>query len=145
MEERAGDAEEGGKGEAAAMDDIVVVEEPQSEKALEEPKGMGMGKRNDKEERESLIEEPVQNKRKRKKRNAKEEMERSKGKTVQKKGKTSDEKKYKGVNKTREGRFQTNITHRGETEYLGTYSTAEDAAKAYDKRARELGKSADEY
>ena len=42
-------------------------------------------------------------------------------------------KKYKGVIKTKSGRFQAQIKIDGKSKYLGIFTRARDAAMAYDK------------
>lgn len=47
--------------------------------------------------------------------------------------------KYKGVSKTKEGHWVASFMYKGEGIYLGTYDNEEDAAKAYNIKASELG------
>lgn len=45
---------------------------------------------------------------------------------------------FKGVRKERSGLYSARITHNGESVGIGRFKTAEDAAKAYDEKAKEL-------
>lgn len=45
---------------------------------------------------------------------------------------------FKGVTETRDGRFVARVQHKDQRYYLGRHDTAEDAAHAYDEKAREL-------
>lgn len=44
----------------------------------------------------------------------------------------------KGLRKRKNGRWETQIMHKGKRHYLGTYDTAEEALEARNRRAREL-------
>jgi hypothetical protein len=46
--------------------------------------------------------------------------------------------KYKGVSKTKEGKWTASFMYKGESFYLGSYESEEDAAKAYNVKASEL-------
>jgi hypothetical protein len=45
---------------------------------------------------------------------------------------------YKGVQLNNRNTFQARLRYKKQLVYIGTYKTAEDAARAYDKKAREL-------
>ena len=53
---------------------------------------------------------------------------------------TKKEKKYKGVQKTKSGRFQAQIKIDGKKQALGTFDTAKKAARAYDRVAMQAGR-----
>ena len=53
---------------------------------------------------------------------------------------TKKEKKYKGVQKTKSGRFQAQIKIDGKKQALGTFDTAKKAARAYDRAAMQAGR-----
>ena len=57
-----------------------------------------------------------------------------------KKDRSKKEKKYKGVTKRGNGRFQAKIYIDGKTQALGTFDTAKQAARAYDRAAMEAGR-----
>ena len=50
------------------------------------------------------------------------------------------EKKYKGVQKTKSGRFQARIKYESKLQSLGMFDTAKKAARAYDRAAMEAGR-----
>lgn len=54
------------------------------------------------------------------------------------KPRTSSKSGFKGVRVKANGRFEAHIKHRQKWFSLGCYGTAEDAARAYDAKAREL-------
>ena len=57
-----------------------------------------------------------------------------------KKDRSKKEKKYKGVQKTKSGRFQAQIKIDGKKQALGTFDTAKKAARAYDRVAMQAGR-----
>ena len=54
---------------------------------------------------------------------------------------TKGTERYRGVYQTKSNKWQAKISIRGTLEHLGTFSTALEAARVWDTRARELGKS----
>ncbi len=54
------------------------------------------------------------------------------------KKKRNSQCKYKGITVNRIGRYQASIGYQGRSIYIGCFSTQEEAAKAYDAKAKEL-------